>query len=378
VNVQALIIDRLGILAQGLSASDRFKAVQNIGDTGGQAELLWWVMVFSGVLAVFGVIAAIVYVVTRKRRNWKRFKKMGLRAGLRDQDMILLERTVRLVHLKNPTVIYADESVFSAATMTLMSSRRILKASHEVQQSLRAALSLIRGKLGFEVEDDVGDLSNLRSSRQVEEGSKVLVARMGEQESVEATVVRNSRTELLIAATETLPGRRDDDVLTIHYSNEQGVWEFDVRVIRCEGTAVAVEHSQEMRQVNFRRFPRVPTRMSATGTVIPFSVGSCEESLEFLAVEIVEIAGPGMLVKLPMKVDIGQNVLIRVELNEQQFIQGMTKVRRIIAGRPGGPFTAVEFTDLADQDLAELTRATNLAAGTSEHVLTAQVKTALV
>ncbi|MCP4377253.1 MAG: hypothetical protein GY794_13890 [bacterium] len=363
MEVPALIIDQLGKLAQGVSAVDRWKGMQTITKTGRNPNVLWWVLVSLGTLAVMGIIAGVIYAYVQKHRKWQRFKTIGLNAGLRDKDMLLLERVARLVRLKNPSSMLSDEDIYNAAALGLMSTEQITNASEEVQKGLQASFSSIRRKLGLGVLSTDEATDEFRSSRQIKEGSRVFVSRMGARESVEATIARNSRSELLITATETFPGRRDNDILMIRYANDQGSWEFDARVIRCDGPSVAVEHSPEMRPVNFRRFPRVPTEMSAAGVVFPFHVDmDSETALEFLPASIVEIAGPGLLIKLPAQVGIGQKLLIRVVLDDGKLIQGMMKVRRIVHNKSGGPFFAVEFMELAPDELAEMARATILAA----------------
>ena len=370
-----LTICYFGMLAQGSTATDRWRAMRDMGGTGGvgQVDLLWWALIAFGILAAAGTIAALAYARKQERRKWDKFKKQGLHAGLREEELSLLERVVKLASLKDPAAIYTDDGVFDTAAMDLMSSRQVTASSDKAQLDLQTALASMHTKLRFGLVHDGDELDIFRSSRQIATGSRVFVAKMGDRTSVEATVARNSRTELLITAEERLPGRRSGDVLTIRYACGHGAWEFDVRVTGREGPAVAVEHSREMRAVNFRRFPRIPTRMSATGTAIPFHVDSGEESLEFMSASIVEIAGPGLLIKLPAEMEVGQNLLIRVRLDEGRIVQGMTKVRRIVTDKPGGPFLAVEFIELSADELTEMTRATNLAARHKGHV-TADVK----
>ena len=357
-----LIINHLGTLAQGLSASDRWKAMRGMGGTGGHAHLMWWILIALGILAAAGTIAALVYARRQEHRKWEKFGTLGRNAGLREKELTLLKRVVKLARLKVPATIYTEEGAFNAAAMGLMSSAPVAALSDKAQLDLQTTIISIHAKLRFGVVDDGDDLDIFRSSHQIATGSRVFVARMGDRQSVEAAIARNSRTELLITAEEELPGRRGGDVLTIRYAHGHGAWEFDARVIRCDGPAVAVTHSRQMRAVNFRRFPRIPTKMFATGMAFPFHVDSCEASLELIPADIVEIAGPGLLIKLPVETDVGQNLLIRVQLDTDRFIQGMTKVRRIVTDKPGGPFLAVEFIELSADELTEMTRATNLAA----------------
>ena len=357
-----LIINRLGTLAQGLSADDRWRALRDLGGAGGQANLLRWILIALGILAAVGTIAALVYARMQERRKWQRCKILGLGAGLREKELTVLEHVVKMANLKDPTTIYTDDNVFNAAAMGLMSGPRVAALSEKAQLDLQTMLISIHAKLRFGLVDDGDDLDILRSSHQIATGRRVFVARIGDRKSIEATVARNSRTEILLAADKPLPGRREGDVLTIRYAHGHGAWEFDTQVIRCDGPAVAVEHSRTMRAVNFRRFPRIPTKMFAMGVAFPFHVDSYDASLEFVPADIVEIAGPGLLIKMPVKMDVGQDLLIRVRLDEGRFVQGMTKVRRIVTDKPGGPFLAVEFIELSAEELTEMTRATNLAA----------------
>ena len=372
-----LIINQLGMLAQGLDTTDRWRAMRDLGAGGGNSSLLWLGLIALVIVVVVGTVAALVYTYRQDRRKWERFRTLGERTGLRKEELILLERVARLVCLKNPAMIYTDEGVFNAAAMGLMSRSQVATLSEKAQLDLQTTIISIHAKLRFGLVDDGDELDIFRSTHQITEGSRVFVTKTGDRKSVEGTIVSNSHTEILIMAEEALPGRRNGDILTIRYAHGHGAWEFDARVIRCDGPAVAVEHSRGMRAVNFRRFPRIPTRMFAMGMAFPFHVVSGDTSMELLPADIVEIAGPGLLVKLPVEIDIGQNLLIRVRLDADTFVQGITRVRRIVTDKPGGPFLAVEFIELDADELTEMTRATNLAAS-HKGPMTADAKMAMV
>jgi len=381
MNGHTLIINHLGMLAQGLTATDRWRAARGMGGSGGYANLLWWILIALGILVVAGLIAALVYARTQKDWKWNRCRKLGLRSGLRDKELMLLKRVVNLAGLKDPATICTDAGVFNAAAMGYMSSSRVTASSDKAQLDLQTSLASIHAKFRFGIVSDGDKLNSVKSSRQIPTGSRVFVAKMGDREAIEATVTGNSRTELLIRAEETLPVRRSGDVLTIRYARGKGAWEFDTRVIEFDGPALVVEHSGEMRAVNFRIFSRISTRMFATAAVFPFHVESCDASLEFVPADIVEIAGPGLLIKMSVEsveIETGQNLLIRVRLDEDRFVQGMTKVRRIVADKPGGPFLAVEFIELNTDELTEMTRATNLAASHHKVQTPASAEAAMV
>jgi len=363
-----LIINRLETLAQGLNADDRWGALRDMGGAGEQAQILWWILIAFGILAAGGTIAALIYARRQERHRWEKFTTLGQRVGLREKELALLERVARLVSLKDPVVIYTDDSVFNAATLGLMSSSQVAALPEKEQLNLQTTLVSMHTKLGFGTLDKGEGLKSLRSSRQIDVGSKIFVGKLGERELVNATIVGNSDTELTIASEEIVPGRRTGDDLTIRYAHNNGAWEFDVRVIRCEGQAVVVEHSWHARVVNLRRFPRVRTKMFATGAPIFFHISSCNEVLEFLPIEIVEIGGPTLLLEMPIEMKIGQNLLIRAQLNERRFVQGITKVRRIVTEKARETYVAVEFLGLSEDELTEMTRATNQAASHRGHI----------
>jgi len=361
-----MIINRLALLAQASSPIDRWRGMRNSGGSGGYANLLWWTLVALGLLAVVGLIASLIHLRRRERRKWARFAELCRQPGLREREIVLLERLARHAGMKDPGVIFADEDAFNAAALGFLTAQPVAALPDRSQFDLQNMMISVHAKLGFGAVDEGDELDIIRSSRRIEIGSKVFISPIGDRKSVKATVTANSRTELVLTADQEPTARRDGDELSIQYARGRRAWEFDVRVIQCDGHKVSVEHSNELRAVNFRRFPRVPTKMSATGTTVPFHVDSCDAPMEFMDVDIREIAGPGLLVKLPASVEIGQQILLRVQLGGDKSVQGLTKVRRIVTDRSGGPYVAVEFIELDEAGIAELTRATNLAAGTAD------------
>lgn len=367
MNGYDLTISYVRALVRDVGATDRWRALRDAGQTRGQTSLLWWAVIAVVLAAAVGVVVALVYEYRRRRREQAEFARQGLQAGLREAELKILARVVKLARLKNPSTIYTAGGTFDTAAAHLLASRKVADSSAQAQADLKATLMSMRMKLRFGPSRDGDDLDVLTSSRQMPTGSNVFVAKPGQRESVEATIVGNSRTELLIMADEPLPGRKGA-AWTIRHARGHAAWEFDTRVLRYDGQRAAIEHSRDVRGVNFRRFPRVATEMQAGGTVFPFHTDSDEISLDFMPVSIVEIAGPGLLIKLPLELEIGQSILVRVQLDEHRAVQGLAKVRRIVTNKPGGPFAAVEFVELAPEELAELTRMTNLAAARKTHL----------
>ena len=356
MTTHTLITNQLGILSQGLSATDRLQAVRKLSGSSPPSNLLWWIIVGVTLFAVITLIVLLVRTRSSKKRRWNKFAELGHQMGLRDQEQALLARITEMLNPKDPTSIYNDSRLFNVAAKEFLTSERVSMFSADDQETLHEMIVGMHAKMRFNDDSDAPE--GIMSSRRIETGSRVLVAMQGNSSTIEATVINNIRAELVITADTTMPGRRDDDTLTIRYANDQGSWEFDANVLRSDGDTVAVEHSTDMRAVNFRRFPRVPTRMRAVGEVFPFPVNNLDDALILKPGEVVEIAGIGLLIKTPLKVQIGQRLLLRVELESDHIVQGMAKVRRKVSDKPGGPFLAVEFLGLNEGELAMLARAT--------------------
>jgi hypothetical protein len=91
---------------------------------------------------------------------------------------------------------------------------------------------------------------------------------------------------------------------------------------------------------------------------------------EFVHAIVIELAGPGLRIKAPLDVKVGDRVLVVFELGEEQqqnsktittkIIQDIGEVRRAEAVQDGSSI-AVELIGLSDSDMNELIRATNTA-----------------
>ena len=86
-----------------------------------------------------------------------------------------------------------------------------------------------------------------------------------------------------------------------------------------------------------------------------------QETPEFVAATLLEIAGPGLLLRAPIQTKTGDRVLVAVRLGTRRVVQGLAKVRRASHDRTGKSLLAVELVGLDSDEVAELVRETNLA-----------------
>jgi hypothetical protein len=161
----------------------------------------------------------------------------------------------------------------------------------------------------------------------------------------------------------------------IRYYFGSSVWEFDTSVVSYDGNILVLNHNDDVRFINRRRFIRVPVKKQAFIAHFPF-----EKTLEpvwgppeFVPAVVTELAGPGLRIESRLQVKEGERVLVVFSLDEEQgrnlttantgiskIVEDIGEVRHTRA-IPNGLSIAVELTGLSDSDINELIRVTNAA-----------------
>ena len=191
---------------------------------------------------------------------------------------------------------------------------------------------------------------------------------------VESTIVGNSDTELAVRLTRPVK-ITFGEFWCIHYYFGSSVWEFDASVVSYDGDILVLNHSDDVRFINRRRFIRVPVKMQAF--IAPFPFAKASEPVwgppEFVPAVVTELAGPGLRIESTLKVEEGERILVVLSLDEEQgrdlttantgilkIVEDIGEVRHIRA-IPDGLSIAVELTGLSDSDVDKLIRITNAA-----------------
>jgi hypothetical protein len=164
---------------------------------------------------------------------------------------------------------------------------------------------------------------------------------------------------------------------------------------------LVLNHGDELRFVNRRRFLRVPVTKPAYVAHFPFaraaaspgpknmksfrmyrsSAGFLESRWgppEFIPAVVTELAGPGLCIETSLKLQVGDRILVVFRLDEEEnqdstgrktesdkkakskIVEDIGAVRHIKAIKNGFSI-AVELTGLSDANVSELIRATNVA-----------------
>jgi hypothetical protein len=236
-------------------------------------------------------------------------------------------------------------------------------------------------------------------------------------DTIESTVIENNDTELTVQLAKPVK-IIFGEVWCARYYFGASVWEFDTSVISCNGDMLVLNHSDQLRFVNRRRFLRVPVNKPAFIAHFPFAktaAGSGQKNMksfrmyrssaeflesrwgppEFVPAVVTELAGPGLCIETSLKLQAGDRILVVFRLDEEEdqdstgrkpesdkkakskIVEDIGAVRHTKAIKNGFSI-AIELIGLSDTDVSELIRATNVASlrtvpesqgyGTSESV----------
>jgi hypothetical protein len=362
-------------------------------------------------LAAIVVLAVAFFVVTLYRRLQERrisdqlFVEYAEKRGLSERERQILLDIVSRAKLKRSEAIFTMSNAFDRGTARMTEKSLARGQTAEENEQLKTEVSFLREKLGFQNQPlssiSTAVKSRKLSSRQIPIGKKLHIAcRTGPfSDSIESTVTENNNGELvvkLIRPVKITFGER----WCVRYYFGASVWEFDTSVVSCDGDILVLNHSNDVRFVNRRRFLRVPVSKPAFIARFPFartllangdksmksfrmyrgSAGDSESAWgppEFVPAVVTELAGPGLRVEAPLEIKVGERVLVVFRLDEgkdQDLISGhgagegatakivedIGEVRHTKVVQ-NGLSIAVELTGLSDTDVNKLIRATNAA-----------------
>jgi len=362
-----------------LTPVQRWEAARNFN---GIMTERWFILIT--VIAIVILIALLVIVSFNRIRQGRKadsslFVEYAEGRGLSVREREILLDVANKAKLKNKESIFSLASAFDRGVAKLEESIADRQTS-EGSSQLRTELFRLREKLGFKKQTAVpaGASATLKelSSRQIPVGKKVHMTRRRARGGgeVESTVVRNSDTGLEVKLAE--PAKITfGEFWCVRYYFGSSVWEFDTSVVSYDGDILVLNHSDNVRFINRRRFLRVPVRKPAF--IAPFPFAKSYESVwgppEFVAAVVTELAGPGLRIETSLQVKTGERVLVLFSLDEEQGRDSTTAdtgtlkivedigVVRHTEAIPSGMSIAVELTGLMDVDIDELTRVTNAA-----------------
>jgi len=282
----------------------------------------------------------------------------------------------------------------------------------DVGKRFTADLSVLSEKLGFRrtvaVSGGPTNPANKPDTRQIPTGKKLYIRPndTNDPADVESTVMKNDEQEFAVVLSKPLemnPG----ELCRAQYYFGAAVWEFDASVISCHGGILILNHTDDVRFINRRRFLRVSVNKPAFIARFPFArtlltnddynqkdrqepagLSKTWGPPEFVEAAVTELAGPGLRVEAPLEVKVGERVVVILKVSDEEHLESFTERQdsslrpatghrsritspsrvvedvgevRHIEAIQGGYSIAVELTGLSDSNVDELVRATNAA-----------------
>ena len=345
-------------------------------------EQRWFILIAVVALVILTALLAVISfsrIRQERKAAGKLFVEYAEKRGLTARERQILLSIANKAGLKRNESIFTLASAFDRGAAKMKENFADQRTSEEVNQ-LRTELSFLREKLGFmrqaSYPKDMVSKSKKLNSRQIPAGKTVYMTRRKAQDlsNVESTVVRNNDTELAVRLTRPVK-ITFGEVWCVRYYFGSAVWEFDTSVVSYDGDTLVLNHSDDVRFINRRRFVRVPVKKQAFIARFPFA--KVHEPVwrpsEFVRAVVTELAGPGLRIESTLEVEEGERVLVVLRLDEEQgrdlntvnagklkIVEDIGEVRHTKA-IPNGLSIAVELTGLSDSDVDEMVRITNAA-----------------
>jgi len=389
------ITDSLAAIVLGLTPLERLGATRRAFSVSFMTQRWFTVMM----VVVIIVCTVLLFIVSYKRTASERkvsnrlFGEYADKAGLTERERQILLAIAGYAGLSESEAIFTMSSAFDRGAAR-MAEESLARQGAEASGQLKIELSYLREKLGFTKK------SKKLSSRQIPVGRKVHITRRTNRAlgDIEATVTENNDVELTLKLA--MPVKITfGEPWRVHCYFGASVWEFDTSVLSYDGDVLVLNHSDDVRFINRRRFLRVPVNKPAFIAPFPFAKTFVEKDdsgekgpeteqnsagasggtwgpPEFVPAVVTELAGPGLRIEVPLEVKVGERVLVVFKLGEEMdqepSLQGTDRVPasriaqdigevRHTRAIENGFSVAVELVGLGDTDVDELVRATNAA-----------------
>jgi len=388
-----VIIDGLAAIVLSLTPEERWKAAGSRLGTS-FIEEHWYVLTAAAVIIILTVLLLVLSLRRRvgQRRVIKQlFVEHAEKSGLSGRERQILLEIAGKAGLKRSEAVFTMASAFDRGAAKIV-EESLNQQGTEEGRVLRTELSFLREKLGYQKKArvSIGSPTKSRklSSRQIPAGKKLHITRRKTRDlaSIESTVIKNSDIELTVKLAMSVESKAGE-LWSVRYYFGASVWEFDTSVVSCNGNILVLNHSDNVRFINRRRFLRVPVKKPAFIARFPFArtlppnkeanaASSTWGPPKFVPAVVTELAGPGLRIECPLEVKVGERMLVLVRLDEEEnkgpipmprnrkkvtsIIEDIGEVRHTKAIQNGFSI-AVELTGLSDSDINELIRATNAA-----------------
>jgi hypothetical protein len=404
--ISHIITTLLNIGTLALTPQQRWHATGQLESNG--SAMTHRELVICALLTIV-VLTGLLLLISIRRTKQKRkasnelFLKYAEKKGLSARELQIIVAVAAKAGIRQKDDVFTMNDAFDRGVTVIVEESIARGQCPEEIRQLKTELSFLREKLGFQSQFTSSSAGTMGkpgklSSRQIPAGKSIHITRRMDRisDEIEAAVIENTEMELTVKLVTPLR-INFSEAWRVRYYFGASVWEFDTSVVSYDGDVLVLNHSDEVRFVNRRRFLRVPVSKLCFIAHFPFEkthqvkgesntgVSTAEQNLsnhigsflkppEFVPAVVIELAGHGLRIEGPMEVKIGDRVLVMFELDkgdtQNQALQGKTKPSRIVEDIgevrhvktiEKGFSIAVELTGLSDAEVDELVRITNAA-----------------
>jgi hypothetical protein len=351
-----------GVLA--LTPSERFRAVQNGPSPWNGWQ--WGLLVFGGA-AIIATVAAISHVRKKRRQlqaDWDAFYREANARGLDEQEVDLLKVIARRSGVMHPDAIFGMEAAFYHGSQEFRHSDSYERMSTNERTSVDRHLAALRSKLAATDDQHARGEAATNDSRSIRPGTRLSLLHRSAREGCSATVTQSDSRHLGVKPD--MPMRlAPGEECRVRYFDGRTVWEFDTSIgaVGLDEGELLLNHSDQLRFIDRRRFHRVPVQRRALLAQYNFNRETeALRSPDFEESLVVEMAGPGLKIRTPMDLRKGDHVLVLVQYRKDRSFQGSARVVRVDGANRMIKSVALEMQGLTPKQIAQMTTVTNAAA----------------
>jgi hypothetical protein len=275
-------------------------------------------------------------------------------------DIHLLTQMIRQSGFLRPEMEFSIQHAFRVGMNNYLGSDEFTELPAEQHRETAEKLELLESKLGINSRED----DQAITTRDILVGSQITVSCTNAEDDIDLIVLENTDRGLLVQPPHPMEVT-PESAWILRYFDGVKVWGFTTPILARKNDGLILQHTDEMEMINYRRFARVPVNRSAQVSRFIFhSTTKTQNPLEFMHADVVEIGGPGIMLKSKLAASVGDRILVLLDFGNQETIQAVGKIRRQNDPDPVNHLYCygVELVGLKPSQIAELMHATNTAA----------------
>jgi hypothetical protein len=311
-----------------------------------------------------GVATLVIYRRHRLRRGL--LAAFGRAASQLDLSVSERAMLVRIAEAADPRPVPDDPALsaaFEDGAGRVLSGRTAERLSPEARRRVQDVITSVRIKLGFANTD-----ASVPAEANLDRDDRVTVSRPGAKQEVGAAVIGIGGVDVAVRL-EAPFDLRVGGAAVLRKVRGGTQWEHNLTVTQIQDDVVRARLIGTPTRKNMRRFVRVPISRPVHVARYAFlheGGGPCLPA--FVEGTLREIAGPGLLVDIGLRAEVGERVLAVLDLGDERCLRGVGTVRRCTVGEDEQPGeVAIELTGMTEAEEARLVKETNAAARGAAH-----------